>query len=132
MVQFTAMSTTARAQVIQSVETDEPEVVARQRHLVQVLLAKHPEFQQEFSDKLRAAERKQGRKEGRKEGRQKGRLAEARAILRRILARRGLEVAATDEARIDACTTLATLEHWIEEAVVAPSVAEVMAPPRQA
>jgi hypothetical protein len=72
------------------------------------------------------------RKEGRKEGRRKGRLAEARTILRRVLARRGLELGADDEARIDACMTLATLEHWIDEAVVASSAAEAMGLPRQA
>ena len=124
MVQYTAMSTRARAQVIQSVETDEPEVVARQRHLVELLLAKHPEFQQALTD--------QAKKKERKEGRRKGRLAEARAILRRVLARRGLELSADAEARIDACTTLATLEHWIDEAVVASSAAEALGLPRQA
>lgn len=41
---YTAMSTSARAQVIKSVETDDPEVLARQRHLVELLLAKHPEL----------------------------------------------------------------------------------------
>jgi hypothetical protein len=128
MVQYTAMSTSARAQVINSVETDDPEVIARQRHLVKLLFAKHPELQQELTEELRAVERK----EGRKEGRRKGRLAEARAILRRLLARRGFELSADDEARIDACTTLATLEHWIDEAVVVSSAAEALGLPRQA
>jgi len=127
MVQYTAMSTSARAQVIHSVETDDPEVVARQRHLVQLLLAKDPELQQQVTDQGR----KEGRREGSKEGRRKGKLSEARAILRRILARRGLELGAGDEARVDACTTLATLEHWIDEAVVAASAAEVLGLPRQ-
>jgi hypothetical protein len=123
MVQYTAMSTRARAQVINSVETDEPEVVARQVHLVQLLFAKHPELQQKMTTELRAAERKAARR--------KGRLAEARAILRRVLARRGFELSDDDEARIDACTTLATLEHWIDEAVVASSAAEALGFPRQ-
>lgn len=118
------MSTSACAQVINSVETDDPEVMARQRHLVKLLFAKHPELQQELTNELRAAERK--------EGRRKGRLAEARAILRRMLARRGFELSVDDEARIDACTTLATLEHWIDEAVVASSVADASGPPCQA
>lgn len=81
MVQYTAMSISARAQVIKSIEVEDAEVVARQRHLVQLLIAQHPEFQEE----LNAAQRK----EGRKEGRRKGRLAEARIILQRVLARRG-------------------------------------------
>ena len=123
MVQYTAMSTSARAQVIKSVETDDPEVAARQIHLVQLLFAKHPELQQKVTANLR--------KEVRKAEHRKGRLAEARAILRRVLARRGLELSADDETRIDACTTLATLEHWIDEAVVASSAAEALGPPRQ-
>jgi hypothetical protein len=40
MVRYAAMSMSARAQVINSVETDEPEVLARQRHLVELLFAK--------------------------------------------------------------------------------------------
>jgi hypothetical protein len=128
MVQYTAMSTSARAQVINSVETDDPEVVARQAHLVQLLFAKHPELQQKLTAELRATERK----EGRKEGRRKGRLAEARAILRRVLARRGFELSPDDDARIDACMTLATLEHWIDEAVVASSAAAALGPGRHA
>jgi hypothetical protein len=128
MVQYTSMSTSARAQVIKSVETDEPEVVERQRHLVQLLVAQHPEFHQE----LDAAQRIAARNEGRKEGHQKGRLVEARAVLRRIFARRGFAISAAEKARIDACTTVATLEHWIEEAVVAPSAAEAMGTSRKA
>lgn len=89
---------------------------------MQLLFAKHPELQQTVTAELRAAERKVGRG--------KGRLAEARAILRRVLARRGLELSAVDEVRIDACTTLAKLEHWIDEAIVASSTADVLGLPR--
>jgi hypothetical protein len=49
-----------------------------------------------------------------------------------VLARRGFELSADEEARIDACTTLAMLEHWIDEAVVASSPAEALGLPRQA
>jgi hypothetical protein len=106
MVQYTAMSTRARAQVINSVEAEDAAIRARQRHLVQLLLAKDPELEQVVNERAR--------------------LAEARAILRRLLAGRGLEVSAKDEARIDRCTTRATLEHWIDKAVVAPSAAEAL------
>jgi hypothetical protein len=123
MVQYTAMSTSARVQVINSVETDDPEVLARQRHLVEILLAKHPELQQQLAKQWHAA--------GRKEGRRKGQLAEARAILRRVLARRGFELSADEDARIDACTTLAMLEHWIDDAVVASTAAEALGLPRR-
>jgi hypothetical protein len=106
MVQYTAMSTSARAQVISSVETDDPEVMARQRHLVQLLLAKHPELEQDLQKRGRS----EGRKQGRREGRRKGQLAEARVVLRRVLTRRGFELTADEEARIDAWATLAMLE----------------------
>ena len=53
-----------------------------------------------------------------------------RGNLRRVLARRGFELSAEEEARIDACMTLAMLEHWIDEAVVAPTVAEALGLPR--
>jgi hypothetical protein len=42
------------------------------------------------------------------------------------------ELQADHEARIDACTSLATLEHWIDEAVVASSAADALGLPRQA
>jgi hypothetical protein len=132
MVEYTAMSTSARAQVINSVETDDPEVVARQLHVMELLFAKHPELRQKMMAKMTEELRAEERKVGRKEGRKKGRLAEARAILRRVCARRGLELSPNDEARIDECTTLATLEHWIDEAVVASTAAEALGLPRQA
>ena len=88
---------------------------------MQLLIAQHPELQEE----LNAAQRKEDRKDARK----KGRLAEARIILRRVLARRGFELG-DDEARIDAWMTIAALEHWIDEAVVASSAAEAMGFPR--
>jgi len=127
MVQYTAMSTSARVQVAKSVESDDPAVVARQRHLVQLLVRQHPEFQDVLTEEVR----EKARKAVREEERTKMRLHQARAYLRRVLARRGLLPNADDEARIDACTTLATLEHWLDEAVVASSVADALARPRQ-
>src|SRR5262249_24953244 len=66
MVQYTAMSTSARAQVSNSVETDDPKVVARQIDLVKLLFAKHPELQQQLTAELYAVQRKEVRKEARK------------------------------------------------------------------
>jgi hypothetical protein len=54
-----------------------------------------------------------------------GRLTEARASLRRVLARRQLTPSKDDDARIEACTDLATLERWHDRAVTAISVADV-------
>jgi hypothetical protein len=106
MVQYTAMSTTARAQVISSIQSPDPKVRARQRHLVQLLLAQDPEWSAGL--------------------REKEHVAEARANLRRVLAGRVLEVSAEDEARIDECESLATLHRWLEGAVVASSTAEAL------
>jgi hypothetical protein len=117
------MSTSTRAQVLHDVKSDDPAVVARQRHMVQILVRQHPEFQDVVTEEVR--------KEVREEERTKMRLHQARAMLRRVLARRGLVPSADDEARIDACTSLAALEHWHDEAVVASSVAEALGRPRQ-
>jgi hypothetical protein len=56
----------------------------------------------------------------------KGRVAEARSALRRVLARRKLALSAEEEARIDACNSLSTLERWLEQAVEAKSTAEAL------
>jgi hypothetical protein len=55
-----------------------------------------------------------------------GRLEGERSSLRRVLARRRLPLTAEDGARIDACTELATLERWLEQAVDAASTAEAL------
>src|SRR5262245_16493621 len=118
MVQYTAMSTRARAEVIKSIESEDPAVLARQAHLVAVLLAQQPD--------LKRALKAEARDEGRDEGRNEGHLAAMRSALRLVLARRGLPLSADDDARIEACNVLATLERWLNEAVVAPSAAEAL------
>lgn len=77
-------------------------------------------------DALRSEGRAEGRSEGRSEGRDEGRLTEARSAVRRVLRRRGLPLRAEDEARIEACADVATLEGWLDEAVVASSAAEAL------
>jgi hypothetical protein len=67
-----------------------------------------------------------GVKKGRREGEKKGRLVGARNAVRRVLARRDLPVDAQDAARIDACTDLATLERWLDQAVAAASTTEAL------
>jgi DNA-binding transcriptional ArsR family regulator len=67
-----------------------------------------------------------GVKQGRREGEKKGRVVEARNAVRRVLARRGLALDAEHAARIDACTDLATLERWLDQAVAAASTAEAL------
>ena len=110
MVQYTAMSTKARAEVIQDIDTDDPAVWERRRHIVELFLPRMPDLERALKDK----------------GRDEGRLVEARTLLRRVLARRGLPLSAEEGARIDACTALATVERWLEEAAVASSTAEAL------
>jgi len=57
---------------------------------------------------------------------EKGRLELARSALRRVLAVRKLVLSAEGERRIDACTDLATLSRWLEQAVLAASAAEAL------
>jgi hypothetical protein len=53
-------------------------------------------------------------------------LREARWTLRRVLVLRGLATSAEDEARIDACTELATLHRWHGKAITAATAAEAL------
>jgi hypothetical protein len=85
---------------------DDPEIMARRKHILQALLDMDPQTQQRLQ--------------------LEGRLAEARAALRRVLARRQLTPGKQDGARIEACTELATLERWLDQAVTAVSVADAL------
>jgi len=62
----------------------------------------------------------------RDEGREEGGQAHARATLRRVLSLRKLALSRQDEARIDTCTDLATLDRWIDQAMAAQSAAEAL------
>jgi hypothetical protein len=69
----------------------------------------------------------QGIERGMVQGIDQGRLSGARAALRRVLARRQLAPSKGDEARIDACTDLATLDRWLDQAITAASVSDALA-----
>jgi Putative restriction endonuclease len=58
-------------------------------------------------------------------GREEGR-AGIRRTLRRVLARRGLALSTEEDARIETCSDLARLERWVDQAVVAASIAEAL------
>jgi predicted transposase YdaD len=80
--------------------------------------------------------RKMGRAEGRTEGRTEGRAegeaaANARAVLT-VLRARGIVVSDADRERILAEKAPACLERWLERAVHAASLAEVIAEPSRA
>jgi hypothetical protein len=67
-----------------------------------------------------------GLKFGEDRGYERGRLEEERATLRRVLALRKFAPSPEDERRIDACTDLATLRRWLDQAVLAVSAAEAL------
>ncbi|XYH93288.1 hypothetical protein ACMHYB_36250 [Sorangium sp. So ce1128] len=95
--------------------SDDPEIEARRQEILQTLLADSPEVKEQLIEK------------GIEKGQQQGRLTEARAALRRVLARRGLTLSAALEAQIDGCSELATLERWLDQAVTAASAGDALA-----
>jgi len=91
-------------------ETDDPVVRANDATILGFLLKKMPERRAEIVA----------------EGKVEGKLEEARRALRRVLRARGVALGAGDEARIDACSVLDTLERWLDQAAMAESVAEAL------
>ncbi len=87
-------------------KTDDPEVRARQRMIIEWGLEASPETREKLT--------------------REGRVDEARKVLRRVLKARGLALVADDEARVDACTDLDTLERWLDQAAVAASTLDAL------
>jgi hypothetical protein len=73
--------------------------------------------------------RKMGREEGRTEGRTEGRADEAARAVLTVLRARGVAVPDDARERILAESDVECLERWLEKAVVAESVTEVLAEP---
>jgi hypothetical protein len=156
MVEFLPMTLAHHEQLARFIlmETDDPEIKARQQSLarayVKVTLETIPEFRNEMKDEVKAEVRNEVKAEVRNEVKAEvrnevkaevrnevkaevrneveteARLTEARAMLRRVLVRRGLPVNAEEEARIDACADLATLERWHDQAVLASTTADAL------
>jgi hypothetical protein len=123
MLEYLPMSTLAREELLWRFgKAEDPEVEARRQHILKVLLEASPEAQQELIDQGRL----EGQMEGRLEGQMEGRLAEARSALRRVLAHRQLTPSKDEEARIEACADLATLERWNDRAFTAVSVSDAL------
>ncbi len=77
-------------------------------------------------DMIFAEERAKGRDEGVRQGRAEGTLeGEARALLR-VLGRRGIVVDTETEARILATRDLDLLGRWLDRAVDAKTIADVL------
>jgi len=98
--------------------TRDPEILAARRQIVKVTLDQYPELAQEVRDEARL--------EGERDGERKGRQEEARKSLRRVLSRRGLALSAADDARIEACDALDTLERWLDQAITAATAVEAL------
>jgi hypothetical protein len=75
----------------------------------------------EWEDKGRA----KGLAKGLAKGRAEGRAAEARSLLRKVLAARSFPVTPDVRARIDGEPDVARLEAWLEAAVTASSIGDV-------
>jgi hypothetical protein len=91
-------------------KAEDPVIEARRQRLLDFLLDTSPQKKQQLINT----------------GLVEGRLTEARAALRRVLAGRQLTPSQDDDARIDACTDLATLERWLDRAINATSVSDVL------
>ena len=88
-----------------------------------------PQIEQFFSDAHRRSYdlgKAKGEAEGEAKGEARGRLTEARAALRRVLVHRQLTPSNDEDARIEACTDLATLERWNDQAFTAVSVTDAL------
>ncbi|WP_437670456.1 hypothetical protein [Sorangium sp. So ce131] len=116
MVQHRPMPPEVREELMRKFgRSGDPEIEARRQWILRTLLADSPEFKEQFF------------KEEIEKGIEQGQLAEARAGLRRVLARRGLALSTELEAQIDACSDLVTLHRWHDRAVIAPSAEDALA-----
>jgi hypothetical protein len=131
MLEYLSMSMLARDELLWRFgKAEDPEVEARRQHILKFLLEASPETQQQLIDRGRLEGQQQGRLEGQQQGRlegqQQGRLSGARAALRRVLVHRQLTPTREEDARIEACTDLATLERWNDRAFTATSVSDAL------
>jgi hypothetical protein len=102
------MSTTVREELLRSFESldKDPEVKKRDFQILQALLKAFPTEQERLK--------------------QEGQLTQARDALRRVLVRRRFVLTPGDDARIEACAELGTLERWLDQAVTAASAGEAL------
>jgi hypothetical protein len=127
MLKHLPMTLPTRDELLQRMgPEDDPEIEARRQYIVKFLLNQDPNLRQQLIDTGIAQGRQEGRVEGRLEGRVEGQLNATRAFLRQQLSHRKLAPTKNEEARIDACTDLATLERWLERAVTAVRVLDVL------
>lgn len=92
----------------------DPEILANQRRFLQAMLDARPDWKQEL-----LGEELQKRI-------QLGRLAQARDLVRVVLAARGIALRPADEERVDGCEDLPTLRNWRLQALTASTVEEAL------
>ncbi len=66
-----------------------------------------------------------GEKRGEERGEQRGELKGRRDSLLRLLNRAGIQIDAEDVTRVQACTSVPTLEGWLENVIGAKTAADV-------
>lgn len=111
MLEYLPMSTLTREDLLWRFgKSEDPEIEARRQRILEVLLEASPKTQQQLIE----------------QGRLEGQLISTRAHLRRALARRQLTPTKDDDARIEACTDLATLERWLDRAATAVSITDAL------
>ena len=87
-------------------KTDDPEIRARQAMIAEWAVEASPVVREKLAVESR--------------------LEEARKMLRRVLKARGLALPAADEARVDTCDVLDTLERWVDQAAVATTTIDAL------
>jgi len=105
---------------------DDPEILARRQHTIEVLLETGTETHRQHILDILLKASPQTRQRLIDKELMEGRLIEARVLLRRVLARRQLTPSKADDARIEACTDLATLERWLDRAITAVSISDTL------
>ncbi|WP_437850806.1 hypothetical protein [Sorangium sp. So ce363] len=128
MLEYLPMSPQTREDLLRRfARSDDPEIEARRQWILRALLADSPEVKAQLIQEGIEQGIEQGLEKGLEKGQEQGRLTEARAALRRVLARRGLALSAALEAQIDACSEPAALERWLDQAVTATSAEQALA-----
>ena len=99
---------------------------AARRQLEELMQSGSYEFQSTFAKHYLEKGRAEGRTEGRAEGRTEGRVEGCVRALLRILASRGFALDPRQEQTVRGCTDTAVLDRWIDRALTAKSVDEVL------
>jgi hypothetical protein len=107
MLEYLPMSMPTREDLLWRFgQSEDPEIEARRQRILEVLLEASPKTQQRLFEATR--------------------LTEARDALRRVLAKRQLPPSNDEDASIEACTDLATLKRWLDQAITAVSVPDAL------